>query len=267
MALKQALKDEEKGIFKEVNTPTDWVSGMVIVKKKSGKIRLCIDPKPLNKASKRSHYMLPVREDIVPELASASLHSVRRQEWHIELDEESSYLTTFQTPYGRYRYCRMPFGISPAPEYFQQHLHQKIPGVFVVADDILVAGCDKTTADVEADHDIKMAQLLDRCRTSNIKLNKDKLHWKGSEVAYMGHLIADKGLKPDPAKLEAIAQMPQPDDKNAVQRLMGMVNYLQKFARGMSNITQPLRDLTKTDSDFLWEESVHRAAFEKTYVC
>ena len=85
----------------------------------------------------------------------------------------------------------MLFGISPSPEYFQQRLHQalqKIPGVFVIADDIFMAGCGETTGDAEADHDIKMAQLLDRCRTNNIKLNKDKLHWEGSEVAYMGHL-------------------------------------------------------------------------------
>ena len=117
VALKQALKDElmrleEKGIIKEVNTPTDWVSSMVTVKKKSGKIRLCIDPKPLNKALKRSHYMLPVIEVIIPELASAKVFTVcdvKNGFWHIELDEESSYLTTFQTPYGRYRYCRMPF--------------------------------------------------------------------------------------------------------------------------------------------------------------
>ena len=167
--------------------------------------------------------------------------------------------------YGRYKYCQMPFDISPAPEYFQQRLRQaieKIPGVFVIADDILLAGCVETTADTEADHDIKMAQLLDRCSTNSIKLFKDKLHLKCSEVAYMGHLITAEGLKPDPAKLEAIAQMPQPDDKKAVQRLMGMVNYLQKFARGMSNITQLLRNLTKTDSDFPWEESVHGSAFE-----
>ena len=123
--------------------------------------------------------------------------------------------------------------------------------MFVVADDILVAGCGETTVDTEADHDTKMAQLLDRCRTNNIKLNKDKLHWKGSELAYMGHLITAEGVKPDPAKLEAIVQMPQPDDKKEVQRLMGMINYLQKFARGMSDITQPLTDLTKTNSDFL----------------
>ena len=212
--------------------------------------------------------MLSVIEYIFPEFTSAKFFTVCEVNnllWHIELDVKSSYLTTFEMSYGRYKYCRMPFDISPAPEYFQQRLRQaieKIPGVLVIADDILLAGCVETTTDTETDHDIKMAQLLDRCSTNCIKLFKDKLHLKCSEVAYMGHLITAEGLKPDPAKLEAIDQMPQPDDKKAVQRLMGMVNYLQKFARGISNITQPLRNLTKTDSDFLWEESVHGSAFE-----
>ena len=200
VAMKQPLKDEltrlqEMGVIAEVDTPTDWVSSMVIVKKKSGKIRLCIDPKPLNKALKRSHYMLPVIEDIIPELTSAKVFTVcdvKNGFWHVELDQQSSYLTTFQTPYGRYRYCRMPFGISPAPEYFQQRLHQaleKIPGVFIIADDILVAGCGETAAEAEKDHDMKMTQLLERCREKNIKLNKEKLLWKRSKVSYMGHLI------------------------------------------------------------------------------
>ena len=85
----------------------------------------------------------------------------------------------------------------------------------------------------------------------------------GDQQTYIGHLITAEGLKADPAKLEATAQVPRPDDKKSAQRLIGMVNYLQTFAREMSNITQPLRDLTETDSDFLLEASVHRAAFEK----
>ena len=274
VAMKQPLKDEltrlqEMGVIAEVDTPTDWVSSMVIVKKKSGKIRLCIDPKPLNKALKRSHYMLPVIEDIIPELTSAKVFTVcdvKNGFWHVELDQQSSYLTTFQTPYGRYRYCRMPFGISPAPEYFQQRLHQaleKIPGVFIIADDILVAGCGETAAEAEKDHDMKMTQLLERCREKNIKLNKEKLLWKRSEVSYMGHLITAEGLQVDPAKVEAILKMPQPHDKRSVQRLLGMVNYLQKFAKGISGVTQPLRDLIKDDTDFLWDESVHGAAVVK----
>ena len=104
-----------------VDVPTDWVSGMVVERKKNGKLRVCLDPRPLNKALKRAHYPMPVVDDLLPALANAQVFSVcdlRSGFWHISLDEESSYLTTFATPFGRYRWLRMPFGISPAPEIF-----------------------------------------------------------------------------------------------------------------------------------------------------
>ena len=118
------------GVIKPVVTPTDWVSSLVIVKKPSGKIRLCIDPKPLNKALKRCHYPLPIIEDLLPELSKAKVFSkcdAKNGFWHVTLDEQSSFLTTFETPFGRFRWLKMPFGISPAPEYLQQFLERDPP--------------------------------------------------------------------------------------------------------------------------------------------
>ncbi|KAG1661281.1 hypothetical protein GQR58_021516 [Nymphon striatum] len=124
IALKPELRKEldrlqQMRIIEPVDTPTDWVSSLVIVKKPSGKIRLCIDPKPLNKALKRCHYPLPIIEDLLPELSRAKVFSkcdVKNGFWHVKLTEKSSYLTTFETPFGRYRWLKMPFGIAPAPE-------------------------------------------------------------------------------------------------------------------------------------------------------
>ena len=90
--------------------------------KSNGKIRLCIDPKPLNQALKRNHYPLPVIDDLLPELSKAKVFSAVNAKngfWHVQLDTDSSFLTTFGTPWGRYHWTRMPFGISPAPEEFQ----------------------------------------------------------------------------------------------------------------------------------------------------
>ncbi|XP_053405074.1 uncharacterized protein K02A2.6-like [Mercenaria mercenaria] len=134
VAMKEKLKRElnqleKRGIIAKVDTPTDWVSSLVVVKKANGKLRICIDPKPLNKALKRSHYLLPVVEDLLPELSNAKVFSkcdVKNAFWHVVLDEKSSYLTTFETPFARYRWLQMPFGISPAPEYFQQFLEQNL---------------------------------------------------------------------------------------------------------------------------------------------
>jgi hypothetical protein len=113
------IKDlENRGIIKRVTTPTDWISSMLTVKK-PGKLRICIDPRDLNTAIKRSHYLMPTLEDILPNLANAKVFSVldaKEGFWHIKLDESSSFLTTFWTPFGRYRWLRMPFGLSSAPK-------------------------------------------------------------------------------------------------------------------------------------------------------
>ena len=137
LALKDRLKEElarlEKSsvIVKEEN-PTDWVSSLVVTEKPNGKLRVCIDPQHLNKALKRSHYPLPVIEDILPELTDVKVFSkadLKDGFLQVQLDKESSILITFQTPWGRYRYLRMPFEISPAPECFQRKLDQNLEGL------------------------------------------------------------------------------------------------------------------------------------------
>ncbi|CAG2232155.1 unnamed protein product [Mytilus edulis] len=231
IALKPKLKTElqrlEKlGVIKPVDTPTDWVSSLVIVKKPSGKIRLCIDPKPLNKALKRCHYPLPIIEDLLPELSKAKVYSkcdVKNGFWHVNLADESSFLTTFETPFGRYRWTKMPFGISPAPEYFQQFLEREIenlPGVRTVADDIIIYGEGQTIENATLDHDRKLKALLDRCRERNIKINREKLVLRATEMPYIGHLLTAEGVKPDPEKIAAIVNMEKPTDVKGVQRLL-----------------------------------------------
>ena len=143
--------------------------------------------------------------------------------WHVSLDEESSYANTFGTPWGRYRWLQMPFGISPAPEEFQRRLDQALAGL---------NGCKAIADDDEAvrDHDEKLIALLQRCQDKGVKLNRKKLQLRLKEVAYMGHVLSADGPQPDPEKVKAIREMPTPTDKQSIQRLLGMTNYLQKFA-------------------------------------
>ena len=271
VAVKDQLKREldrldDMNIITKVTEPTDWVSALVVIMKSSGKVRLCIDPKPLNKALKRNHYPMPTIEDILPELPKAKVFSVldaKNGFWHVELDDESSYLTTFATPWGRYRYLRMPFGVSVAPEEFQRRLHEALEGldgVRVIADDMLVFGEGATVEEATIDHDRNLTALLERCRAKGVKLNREKVQLRKPEVPYMGHVLSADGLKADPAKVEAIQGMPTPDDKKGVQRLLGMVNYVQKFAPKLSEVTTPLRQLIRDDTEFVWEDAVHGKA-------
>lgn len=267
--LKKELIDlQRRGIIAPVEQSTDWISSMVVVQKPSGKLRVCIDPKPLNKALKRHHYPLPTIEDVLPDLNGARVFSVcdvKNGFWHIQLEEKSSLLTTFATPMGRYRWLRLPMGISPAPEIFQRKLNQVmegIPGVKIIADDILVIGKGDNDEDAIKDHDNNLRILLDRCRTRHVKLNPEKMRLRLKEVPYIGHLLTSDGVKVDPGKVSAITQMPRPTDTKGVQRLLGMINYLAKFCSHASDLTEPLRQLTQKDAVWEWSDSQEQA-FEK----
>ena len=155
VALREKLKTEldrltENEIIAPVDRPTQWVSSLVCIEKPNGSLRICLDPKDLNRGLQRSHHPMKTIEDILVDLKDAKVFSTfdaKNGFWHVVLDEESSYLTTFNTPHGRYRWLRMPFGISTAPEEFQRRQDQALEGlagIRSVADDILVFGTGET---------------------------------------------------------------------------------------------------------------------------
>ena len=272
VAIKERLRNEldrltKMDIIKPVSTATLWVSSLVTVVK-PGKLRICIDPKHLNENIKRSHYPLPTIEDLLPDLSKAKIFSVvdaKNGFWHVELDDESSYLTMFNTPFGRYRWLRMRFGISSAPEEYQRRQDQTVeglPGVRSIIDDILIYGEGDTEEEAIADQYVKFRALMERCKERNLKLYKDKLSLKMKEVKFIGHLITSKGFKPDPEKVRAILDMPKPTNVSGVRRIIGFVTYLSKFLPKLSDICEPLRKLTLKDSEFCWLDNHDNALDE-----
>ena len=259
--LKNTLDDMEKmGVVRRVDGPTDWVNSLVVVEKpKTKKLRVCLDPRHLNNAIRREHFQLPTLEDITTRLSGASIFSkldANHGYWQIPLSEESQLLTTFNSPFGRYCFQRMPFGIKSAQEVFQKRMCQLIgdlPGVETDIDDILVWGTN------QEEHDSRLAAVLKRCEEINLTLNQDKCLFGVPEVTYIGHILNAEGVKPDPAKVRAIKDMPAPSDKKGVERLLGTINYLAKFIPNMSTITQPVRSLLKSDIIFEWKESQEKA--------
>ena len=266
VALRQKLKKplhemEEKGVVEKVECPTEWVNSAVIIEKaNSEKLRICLDPRPLNEAIQREHFKMPTIEEIVTRVAGAKIFSrldANHGYWQIPLDEESRALTTFNTPFGRYCYKRMPFGIKSAQEVFQKRMSQAfgdLEGVEPDVDDILVWGA---TAD---EHIERLKKTLQRCEEINLTLNKEKCEFRVKEVTYIGHKLTPDGVKPDERKVEAIKHMPPPEDKKGAERLLGIVhNYLTKFIPNMSTITKPNRELLKDDVEFQWGEAQEKA--------
>lgn len=272
LAMKPKLQAEldrltDLGVIAPVDEPTDWVSNIVVATKSSGDLRVCIDPKELNKALKRERYPIPVIDDVLPELAKARLFTkvdAKNGYWHVVLDEESSKLTTFDTPFGRYLWKRLPFGLSVASEIFQKRLNQaldKLDGLLSVHDDMVIYGVGETDEAALEDHDRKLAAFLERCRERGIKLNKAKMELRCTEITYLGHVVTNQGLKADPEKVEAIKNMPAPGDIKAVRRLCGFVNYLARFLPNLSDVLEPIRQLTRQDVEWQWN-STHDKAFQ-----
>ena len=156
----------------------------------------------------------------------------------------------------------MPFGISSAPEEYQRRMHdivQGLPGVEVNPDDILVYGCGATQAEYTRDHDNNLKKLLDRARENNLKLNRKKLKLRLTEVRYMGHILTSTGVRADPMKIKAIVEMLRPQDKKAVKRLLGTVQYLSRFLPKLSDVAKPLRQLTEKEVVFTWQQQQEEA--------
>ena len=182
---KKLYEMEQKGHIAKIDEPTDWVSSAVYVKKCNGQVPVYLDPRELNK-----HVKIPKLciDDVTSRLANAQVFTfldAKDRFLQVKLDEDSSKLTTFHTPSGRYKWLRMPFGICSAPEEFQRHVNEIIEGlegVTAIADDLLVTGAGNTHEEALADHDRNLIALLQRCRERNFKLNKDKFVFKQTEV-------------------------------------------------------------------------------------
>ena len=247
--LKEMLgKLQNQGIISPVHEPTDWVHNLVLTEKKNGTLRMCIDPKPLNKAIRRELHHIPTSEEVEAKLFGKKIFTVVDMSsafWHIKLDERSSYLCTFHTPWGRMRFLRLPFGITCASEVLQRkndNIFGSIPNVQVIQDDIIIAGED------EKEHDEALRTVMETAKTYNVKFRYDKIQYKINSVKYMGSIVSERGLQPDPAKVKAITDMPVPRNKHDIQRILGIIRYLARYIPNEASVTAPLRSLLKKEA-------------------
>ena len=159
----------------------------------------------------------------------------------------------------------MPFGISSAPEVFQHRMHEVIEGlegVEVVADDFVVVGFGSTEEAADKNHDIHLGNFLKRCEERHLQLNDEKFQLRQTKVPFIGHVVTSEGLQVDPYKVKAIVEMPPPTDVAGVRCLLGLAQYLSKFLPHLLDLTKPLRELTRQDSQWTWD-CPQKKAFEK----
>lgn len=248
---KELDRMEKMDVIEKVNGHTPWVSNMVTRIKKD-KVRICLDPSNLNKAIKREHYPMNTVEEVAARMPKATKFTVldaSKGFWQVPLDEESSKLCTMATPWGRYRFKRMPFGLNSSSEVYQKIMKEMlddVENVDVIVDDIVIGEEDD-------DDDSTIIEVLNRCRENNIKLNKDKIQFRVEQVTYSGHILTKEGIKPDPEKITAITQMTEPKNIAELQRFLGMTTYMSKFIKNYSTISAPLRELLEKEVEWHWD--------------
>ena len=267
--LKQELQNmEDQGVIRKVSEPTDWVSSIALSRRANGKIRVCLDPKDLNKAIKRCHHRTPTIEEITHQFTGSKFFSkldAKNGYWSVKLDDESSLLTTFNSPFGRYCYKRMPFGLVMSQDVFQQRMDQILencPGTLGIADDIAVYGKTKD------EHDKHLRNVMKVAAKFGLMFNSEKCHINVNQIKFFGMLYDREGVHPDPQKVSDIKKIAPPTDKTSLQEFLGMVTYMSPFIRNLSDNTANLRELLKKDSEFVWTPS-HQQTFEsvKNLIC
>lgn len=266
--LQPAYKSElarlvELGILKEVKDEyTPWINSAVVTPKSNGSIRVCLDPRNLNQAIKCNRHYVRSIDDVIPKVTGTTHFSIldaRSGYWQVKIDEESSKLCTFNTPWGKYRWTRLPFGLTCSGDVFQEKMDSifgSLEGVSGIADDTLIFGSSETK------HDGHILNVLNTARENNVRFNPEKFQFKVAEASFFGLKWTPNGLKTDEKKVQAIVDMQPPENLKELQSFMGMVNYLNRFSPVLAQVAQPIRNLLKRDTPYLWQAE-QQEAFQK----
>lgn len=251
----------KQGTIEPASSP--WASNVVLVKKKDGSLRCCIDYRQLNSVTKKDAYPLPRIDDCLDAMASATLFSTfdLRSSYHqVVVAPQDRDKTTFICPRGMYRYRTMPFGLCNAGATFQRLMDVVMSGLhldvcLVYLDDIIVFS--KTVEE----HLERLVRVLGRLRSAGLKLKPEKCSLMRKSVTFLGHVVSGAGIATDPEKIKAVAEWPTPTSVKEVRSFLGLAGYYKRFVKGFANIAAPLHSLTKKDQPFMWTDKTH-AAFE-----
>ena len=251
----------QRDLIEHVDGPVEWISNMVVVPKKNGSLRLCLDARPPNTAIKRQNYPIPPIESILDDLSGARYFSkidLKNAYCQIELDKESRNLTTFITERGLLRHKRLIYGLNCASEDFQKAIERAfsgLDGVKNISDDTIIFSKTKE------EHLNRLEALFNRARKVGLKFNSEKCCFLMTEIKFFGLIVGKDGVKMDPSKVDALKSSRSPTSPSELKSFLGLATFCSRFIPNFSTLTGPLRNLLQNNAVFDWT-NIHQEAFD-----
>ena len=241
-----------RGVIEDSDSP--WSSPVVLVRKKDGSLRFCVDYRRLNDVTRKDCFPLPRIDDTLDTLAGAKWFStldLKSGYWQVALHPEDKEKTAFSTGQGLWQFTVMPFGLCNAPATFERLMESVLRGLtydacLVYLDDVIVVG---RNFQEQLDN---LRKVFQRIREARLKLNPGKCQLFQKEVRYLGHVVSASGIATDPEKLEAVKSWPPPTDKHQLRSFLGLCTYYRRFILGFADIAKPLTRLTEEKRKFEW---------------
>ena len=252
---------EMLGVVSRVKGPNRLVRGYGGGSKGEGRVRICVVLARLNESVRREYHLLPAVEQTLAQLAGAQVFTKLDSSsgfWQVPLEKESALLTTFITPFGRFCFNHLPFGISSAPEHFQRRMSEILHGVegaVCLVDDIFVHGRS------QEEHDRRLVAVLHRLQEVSLTLNEKKCEFSQPSVKFFGQIVDQLGVRPDPDEVSAILNLRTPCVGD-IRCFLVMTNLLGKFSRDLADKAKPLRDLLSSKNHWCWEGPQQKAFLE-----
>ncbi|KAJ8712243.1 hypothetical protein PYW07_005085 [Mythimna separata] len=263
-AKKEIIRQQlDKMLEEEVieEAESEWASPVVLVPKKNGEVRFCVDYRKLNSVTRADKYPLPVIDELLQSTKPNSVMStidLKAGYWQINVAPEDRPKTSFITPFGTLQFRRMPFGLRNAPSTFQRLIDRFRSGlkdvcVLAYLDDLLVISSDPLS------HVQDLQQVFDRLRLFNLTANRVKCVFARDTVTYLGHVISARGIEPDPMKVDAVMKMEPPSNLKQLKTFLQTCSWFRKFIPNFSEVGRSLTSLTKKTARWHWGETEQQA--------
>lgn len=257
---------KKQGIIQESSSP--WASPIVLVRKKNGKIRPCVDYRRLNSVTIKDAYPIPTTQECLDAMAGSVYFSTLDMTSgynQIPVKESDIPKTAFVTKHGLFEYKAMSFGLTNAPATFQRVMELALKGLqwttcLIYLDDVIIFGSSFR------EHIVRLRQVLDRVRKAGLKLKPEKCALLQREVPFLGHIVSGAGVRPNPDNVAKIMDWPEPTSVTEVRQFLGLCSYYRRFIRNFSVVAKPLTNLTCKDSPLVWDSKC-QTAFDELKSC